>query len=68
MLEDFFKNILDLKKIQRKGWIKNLEIDNPESVADHSYSMTLMSLIISELQGLDSNKIIKSEAIPQPWV
>ena len=59
MLEDFFKNILDLKKIQRKGWIKNLEIDNPESVADHSYSMTLMSLIISELQGLDSNKIIK---------
>ncbi len=59
MLEDFFKIILDLKNIQRKGWIDKLGIQNPESVADHSYSMTLMSLIVSELHGLNTNKIVK---------
>lgn len=59
MIEDFFKIILDLKNIQRKGWIDKLGIKNPESVADHSYSMTLMSMILSELQGLNTNKIVK---------
>jgi len=59
LIEDFFKIILDLKNIQRKGWIDKLGIKNPESVADHSYSMTLMSMILSELQGLNTNKIVK---------
>ena len=59
MIEDFFKNILDLKNIQRKGWIDKLDIKNPESVADHSYSMTLMSMIVSELHDFNTNKIVK---------
>lgn len=59
MLEDFFKNILDLKNIQRKGWIDKLGIKNPESVADHSYSMALMSMIVSDLHGLNTDKIVK---------
>lgn len=59
MLEDFFKEVLDLKNVQRKGWIKKLDIKNPESVADHSYSLTLMSMIISELQELNTSKIVK---------
>ena len=59
MIEDFFKIILDLKNIQRKGWLDKIGIKNPESVADHSYSMTLMSMIVSELQGLNTNKIVK---------
>ncbi len=59
MLEDFFKIILDLKNVQRKGWIDKIGIKDPESVADHSFSMTLMSMIVSELHGLDTNKIVK---------
>lgn len=59
MLEDFFKVILELKNIKRKGWIDKLGIVNSESVADHSYSMTFMSMIISELRGLNTNKIVK---------
>jgi putative hydrolase of HD superfamily len=59
LIEDFFKIILDLKNIQRKGWIDKLGIKNPESVADHSYSMALMSMIVSELHGLNTNKIVK---------
>lgn len=59
MLEDFFKIIIDLKGIQRKGWKNKLAIENVESVADHSYSMTLMAMILSDLHGLDTKKIMK---------
>lgn len=59
MLVDLFNNIINLKNIQRKGWIDKLGVKHPESVADHSYSMTLMAMIISELQGLDTYKIVK---------
>ncbi len=59
MLEDFFKIIINLKNVQRKGWMHKLEIRNPESVADHSYSMALMAMILSELHKLDTKKIVK---------
>ena len=59
MLEDFFNSILELKNIQRKGWIEKLEIKNPESVADHSYSMTFMAMILSQMQGLNTTKVVK---------
>lgn len=56
---DFFKIALNLKKIPRQGWIDKLNVDNPESVADHSYSMALMSMVISDLEDYDSEKILK---------
>ncbi len=59
MLEDFFKIIIDLKDVQRKGWMHKLKIKNPESVADHSFSMALMAMILSELQKLDTKKILE---------
>jgi putative hydrolase of HD superfamily len=48
-----------LKNIQRKGWINKLGLKSVESVADHSYVMTVMSMIISDLHGYDSKKIMK---------
>ena len=59
MIEKFFEKVLELKNIQREGWKEKLEINNPESVADHSYSATVMSMILSDLEGLNSEKIIK---------
>lgn len=59
MIEDFFNNLLLLKKIQRKGWKNNLGLENPESVADHSYSVTGMSMILGDLMALDTNKMMK---------
>lgn len=59
MLEDFFQDIINLKNIQRKGWINQLDLKNPESVAAHSYSMALMAMIFSEIQKLDTSKIVK---------
>ena len=59
MILDFFKTAANLKKISRQGWIDKLSIDNPESVADHSYSMAVMSMVISDLENYNSEKILK---------
>ena len=59
MLEDFFQVALGLKNVQRKGWKNKLGLKNAESVADHSYSMAIMSMIFSDLQNLDTKKILK---------
>ena len=59
MIENFFQKVLTLKTIHRQGWKENLQIDYPESVADHSYSVSAMSMILSDLEGLNTEKIIK---------
>ena len=59
MILDFFKTAINLKKIHRQGWIDKLSITKPESVADHSYSMAIMGMIISDLENYNSEKIMK---------
>ena len=59
MIIDFFKTAINLKKIQRQGWIDKLSIVNPESVADHSYSMAMMGMIVSDMENYNSEKILK---------
>jgi len=59
MILDFFKTAINLKKIHRQGWIDKLSIEKPESVADHSYSMAIMGMIMSDLEDYNSEKIIK---------
>ena len=41
MIEKFFQKVLELKNVPRQGWKEKLEIINPESVAEHSYSCLL---------------------------
>ena len=59
MIEDFLKTIIKLKTIPRQGWINKLGIKDPESVADHCYSMAAMAMLFSDLKKLDTRKIIK---------
>ena len=59
MLESFFQKVLELKNIPRQGWKDKLDMDYVESVAEHSYSTAMMSMVLSDLQGLDTAKIIK---------
>ncbi len=59
MLESFFQKVLELKNIPRQGWKDKLDMDYVESVADHSYSTAMMSMVLSDLEGLDTEKIIK---------
>ncbi len=59
MILDFFKTAANLKKIPRQGWIDKLSLENPESVADHSYSMAIIGMVISDLENYNSEKILK---------
>lgn len=59
MLFDFFNIVSELKKIPRKGWKEKLGLQNPESVADHSYITAIMAMTISDLKGLDTQKTLK---------
>jgi len=63
MIENFFQKVLVLKTIPRQGWKKKLQINYPESVADHSYSVSIMAMILSDLEELNTEKIIKMALI-----
>ncbi len=58
-----FNNLIDyilkLKNIKRTGWISKAKILKAESVADHSYSLTALSMVFSDLLGLDTEKVMK---------
>ena len=59
MLFDFFNIITELKKTPRKGWKDKAGIESPESVADHSFNMAIMAMVLSDLDGMDTEKILK---------
>ena len=59
MLFDFFYIVSELKKTPRRGWKEKIGIEHPESVADHSFSTAVMAMIFSDLQKLDTQKMLK---------
>ncbi len=59
MIFDFLKHAVNLKDVSRQGWIEKLSIDDPESVADHSYSMAVIGMVISDLENYNTEKILK---------
>ena len=63
MISNFFFQIANLKNIPRTGWKTKLHISNPESVADHSYMMTVMSMVLSDLKNMKTDKILKMSLI-----
>jgi 5'-deoxynucleotidase len=58
-LVSFFRIVCNLKTIKRSGWIHKTNIASPESVADHSYSTCMMSMILAEIMNLDSGRIME---------
>lgn len=59
MILNFFYTSSNLKKIPRQGWIDKLSTNNPESVADHTFSMAILGMILSDLEKYDTEKILK---------
>lgn len=59
MIEDFLDVAIKLKTVPRQGWINKLGLKDPESVADHCYSMAVMAMVFSDLRKLDTGKIVK---------
>eukprot|EP00584_Thalassiosira_punctigera_P004068 CAMPEP_0172526662 /NCGR_PEP_ID=MMETSP1067-20121228/1524_1 /TAXON_ID=265564 ORGANISM="Thalassiosira punctigera, Strain Tpunct2005C2" /NCGR_SAMPLE_ID=MMETSP1067 /ASSEMBLY_ACC=CAM_ASM_000444 /LENGTH=217 /DNA_ID=CAMNT_0013310217 /DNA_START=192 /DNA_END=845 /DNA_ORIENTATION=- len=56
---DFLTLTRALKTTKRTGWVMR-GVHNPESIADHMYRMSLMSMIASFSDGaLDTNRCIK---------
>ena len=59
MLLDFFNTSANLKNIPRQGWIDKLAIKNPESVADHTFAMAIIGMILSDSKNFNTEKILK---------
>ena len=45
MISEFFFQIAELKKLPRSGWKIKVGLENSESVAEHSYMMSVMSMV-----------------------
>ena len=59
MISEFFFQIAGLKKLPRSGWKIKAGLNNSESVAEHSYMMSVMAMVLSDLKSLNSEKVIK---------
>lgn len=59
----FFNIVVGLKKVRRSGWIFKAGISSPESVADHSFSLSVMAMVFSDLQGLNTERAVKMAII-----
>lgn len=58
-LDVFFASILKLKTVKRQGWKDKLGLKHPESVADHCFSMTAIAMVLSDIEKLDTAKLVK---------
>ena len=58
-LVSFFHSVCSLKRVKRSGWIFKSKIESPESIADHSYSMCVMAMVLAEILNLDTEYIMK---------
>jgi putative nucleotidyltransferase with HDIG domain len=57
-LLDFFQAVGKLKTIKRTGWI-NHKVPDPESVADHSFRVAFIAMILAPKLGANVEKSIK---------
>lgn len=53
-----FRAIGELKETDREGW-KRAGVEEPESVAEHSYRSAVMGLLLGEKLDLDSCRLVK---------
>jgi len=59
LISDFFFQIAGLKTLPRTGWKMKLNLKDSESVAEHSYMMSVMAMVMSDMKNLNTEKIIK---------
>lgn len=56
---EFCKIVGKLKKVERTGWVTAIGIENPESVAEHTYMTAVTAMLIGDLKKLDTEKMIR---------
>ena len=57
-LEDLLQAGLRLKGVKRTGWME-AGLPDPESVADHSYGVSLTTMVLSDTLGLDTLRALR---------
>lgn len=55
---DFLKTIGKSKRLLRSGWIRE-KIKDPESVAEHSFRVGVLAMVLADELGVDKEKLIK---------
>jgi putative hydrolase of HD superfamily len=58
-LSPFFHSVLQLKSVRRAGWVSKVKIEDSESVADHTFSMCAIAMLLSDMLGLDTQRAMK---------
>ena len=53
----FFHDLEGVKKELRQGWVRE-GVPNPESIADHSYRVAMMALVLSPQAKLNTQKTV----------
>lgn len=61
-LVDFAKFVGKLKKVKRTGWLV-AGIKNPESVAEHSYRLAVLCMVLAKKFHLNTEKLIQMALI-----
>jgi putative hydrolases of HD superfamily len=59
---EFFKNALKLKEVKRTGWMYK-DIPSPESVADHTWGISMLALTVPLPKGIDRDRLVKMALI-----
>jgi putative hydrolases of HD superfamily len=54
----FLGHFYKLKEVERTGWKQKLLLDNPESVAEHTLTMIVLTLLFSEFNNFTHTKTI----------
>lgn len=55
---EFIRTVGNLKSLKRTGWV-DYRIKNSESVADHSFRVSVMALTLAPKAGLDAGKCLQ---------
>ena len=58
-LVSFWEIAAKLKAEPRKGWLKKLRLQRPESVADHYFALSLICLLEGHRRGYNVEKMLK---------
>jgi putative hydrolase of HD superfamily len=55
---EFIETIYTLKEIKRAGWVKR-KIKNPESIADHTFGVMILTYLLAKENNLNETKCLK---------
>jgi putative hydrolase of HD superfamily len=58
-IDPFFRSVLQLKSVKRAGWVSKVKVRHAESVADHTFSMCAMAMLLSDMMALDTRRAMK---------